>query len=82
MIPQRHHLVENAGDPEDEDGHGAFFTAELMRALCAWYNRQTKMAGINIRTSEPSDAKIQAVIAGKSILVNEFGKIITFKDPP
>ena len=59
-----------------------FFTAELMRALCAWYNRQTKMAGINIRTSEPSDAKIQAVIAGKSILVNEFGKIITFKDPP
>ena len=62
-----------------------FFTAELMRALCAWYNRQTKMAGmagINNRTNEPSDAKIQAVIAGKSILVNEFGKTITFKGPP
>ena len=46
------------------------------------YNRQTKMAGINNRTNEPSDAKIQAVIAGKSILVNEFGKTITFKGPP
>lgn len=40
------------------------------------------MAEMTNGKSEPSDAKIMAVIAGKSILVNEFGKILTFKEPP
>lgn len=45
-------------------------------------NRSTTMAEMTNGKSEPSDAKIMAVIAGKSILVNEFGKILTFKEPP